>query len=317
MSMMERFSTARVTPAERLDFWNRICTETLMQTCIDTDSDRFRARMHRWAFGEVTMVRPSAGASSLRRAPFSVPSGAESVVLHFQHFGVSRFSQDRRVAELDTGDFVLSNAEEGYAFDFPVDHEFLVLQVPRARLAARLDGLDDRLCRAMSGRTPSGRILRDFLLSLWRNGDQHLVDPDWADGIGGILCDLVTRAVTEATPGARAPDPGDPAGPDRRLRDLVEARLCEPDLRTADLAAALGVSDRAVQYAFARMSTTPSAYIQDRRLARGADLLRADPGRPVTEIAFELGFNDSSYFSRCFRQRYGVPPSHWRRARQG
>ncbi|MBY0392835.1 MAG: AraC family transcriptional regulator, partial [Novosphingobium sp.] len=31
------------------------------------------------------------------------------------------------------------------------------------------------------------------------------------------------------------------------------------------------------------------------------------------EVAFELGFNDSAYFARAFRQRFGVSPREWRR----
>jgi AraC-like DNA-binding protein len=39
----------------------------------------------------------------------------------------------------------------------------------------------------------------------------------------------------------------------------------------------------------------------------------ASPGASITEVAFELGFNDSAYFARCFRQQFGVPPRDWRR----
>jgi len=61
------------------------------------------------------------------------------------------------------------------------------------------------------------------------------------------------------------------------------------------------------------MGTTPSAYIMERRLRRAADWLTASPGASITEVAFELGFNDSAYFARCFRQQFGVPPRDWRR----
>ena len=38
----------------------------------------------------------------------------------------------------------------------------------------------------------------------------------------------------------------------------------------------------------------------------------ATPGASITEVAFEMGFNDSAYFARCFRQRFGVAPREWR-----
>jgi len=31
--------------------------------------------------------------------------------------------------------------------------------------------------------------------------------------------------------------------------------------------------------------------------------------RPVSAIAYDVGFGDLSYFNRCFRRAYGVTPS--------
>ena len=32
----------------------------------------------------------------------------------------------------------------------------------------------------------------------------------------------------------------------------------------------------------------------------------------LTEIAFDVGFSDVSYFSRCFKEHFGCPPSKYR-----
>jgi AraC-like DNA-binding protein len=45
------------------------------------------------------------------------------------------------------------------------------------------------------------------------------------------------------------------------------------------------------------------------RLRRAAELLPRQGGRRISEIAFECGFNDLSYFNRCFRRRFGLTPS--------
>jgi AraC-like DNA-binding protein len=60
------------------------------------------------------------------------------------------------------------------------------------------------------------------------------------------------------------------------------------------------------------MGTTPSLYIQERRLARAGDKLLAYPEATITQIAFDHGFNDSAYFARCFRRRHGVTPRAFR-----
>ena len=50
------------------------------------------------------------------------------------------------------------------------------------------------------------------------------------------------------------------------------------------------------------------------RLESAAERLRAQPELSITEVAFDYGFNDSAYFSRCFRHRFGARPRDWRRS---
>jgi len=43
-------------------------------------------------------------------------------------------------------------------------------------------------------------------------------------------------------------------------------------------------------------------------MRKAADLLAHREGR-ISDIAFECGFNDLSYFNRCFRRRFGLTPT--------
>lgn len=44
------------------------------------------------------------------------------------------------------------------------------------------------------------------------------------------------------------------------------------------------------------------------RLRKAAELLQ-HAQRRISDVAFECGFNDLSYFNRCFRRRFGLTPS--------
>jgi DNA-binding response OmpR family regulator len=55
---------------------------------------------------------------------------------------------------------------------------------------------------------------------------------------------------------------------------------------------------------------SPNEFIRTIRLKRAAALLTARSGT-VTEIAYEVGFNNLSYFAKCFREMYGVTPSEF------
>lgn len=60
----------------------------------------------------------------------------------------------------------------------------------------------------------------------------------------------------------------------------------------------------------AEHGVTFSGYVLRSRIERAKALLTAAP-RPVSEVAFAVGFNDLSYFARVFRRFAGLPASAW------
>ena len=51
----------------------------------------------------------------------------------------------------------------------------------------------------------------------------------------------------------------------------------------------------------------PIHYLNQLRLCKAIELMRHSDSS-VTDIAYNCGFNDSNYFSYCFRKKFGVPP---------
>lgn len=92
---------------------------------------------------------------------------------------------------------------------------------------------------------------------------------------------------------------------------LVEQRLEEP-LTLAALPELCGYSREHIARSFRRyLNTSPSAYLNGRRLVRAALLLR-NSSREIMEICYALGFNSPSYFYRLFVRQYGVAPKAYR-----
>ncbi len=59
------------------------------------------------------------------------------------------------------------------------------------------------------------------------------------------------------------------------------------------------------------LNTTPSEFINNIRLLNAAKLLR-NTTKPVSEIVFETGFENPSYFNRLFKTKYGQSPGKYR-----
>ncbi len=53
---------------------------------------------------------------------------------------------------------------------------------------------------------------------------------------------------------------------------------------------------------------SPGELLRNFRLKRAAQILK-QKGAYVTEVAYDVGFNNLSYFAKCFKEFYGVPPS--------
>jgi DNA-binding response OmpR family regulator/nitrogen-specific signal transduction histidine kinase len=94
-----------------------------------------------------------------------------------------------------------------------------------------------------------------------------------------------------------------------KLRPLVETRLTDPELGPEQLAAAAGLSYHQLYRALREeLETTPSRFIRGVRVECARALLERGAGS-VTEVAYSVGFESLSYFSRAYRERFGAAPS--------
>ena len=94
-----------------------------------------------------------------------------------------------------------------------------------------------------------------------------------------------------------------------RFKDVVEKRLSDSELSVDDLAAAMNLSRVQLYRKVKAISgSSPIELLRTARLNRGYQLL-IQTNKTVSEIAYEIGFTAPSYFTRCFKNEFGISPS--------
>lgn len=93
-----------------------------------------------------------------------------------------------------------------------------------------------------------------------------------------------------------------------RMNQLIEENFANPELSVDFLAKEMCISRSRL---FAKIKTlidvTPNELIQIVRLKKAAALL-LEQRYMVGEVAYMVGFNNPSYFSKCFQKQFGMKP---------
>ena len=94
-----------------------------------------------------------------------------------------------------------------------------------------------------------------------------------------------------------------------RFKEVVEARMADSEVSVEDLAADMNLS-RVQLYRKVKAVTgsSPVELLRTARLKRAYQLL-ATSSKNVSEVAYEVGFTAPSYFTKCFKDEFGISPS--------
>ena len=98
-----------------------------------------------------------------------------------------------------------------------------------------------------------------------------------------------------------------------RFREVVEARMEDSEVSVDDLAAEMNLS-RVQLYRKVKSITgsSPVELLRTTRLKRAYQMLLTTD-KSVSEVAYAVGFTAPSYFSKCFKEEYGMVPGDIRK----
>jgi AraC family transcriptional regulator len=231
--------------------------------------------------------------------------------------GVFGIRTDKRVQLLSAGFLLLGNPGQNYeaSHDHGVGDRCVVFDF-QGNVIEELAGL---LRKGVGERPFAVNVLPPHPRAdaFRRLAEERLASADSALGFEELGLALFARVLEWSGAGqarSRTPPRDGPKAREKVVAAITQIeRASADDLHLADLAAPSGLDPFSFLRLFKRETgVTPYRFLLQTRLRRAIELLR-DTARPITEIAYAVGFGDLSNFINAFRREVGVSPRAYRR----
>jgi AraC-like DNA-binding protein len=307
-----RFSTEDVAPRDRPAVWREVFGRTILGVEVEPLSDQpIRAQATMRALGGLGLMTASTTPVIYRRTTPLIRG--DDIVFSFGAAEGSHAEQRGREASAKQGDALLMLGAERAVIGRRTEGSLTCLRVPRAMIASSVVGLEDYYCRRIPGDVPPLDLLARYLGVI----EDETLAPELQESAITHILDLVSLTLGATRDvAAHARGRGLRAARLKAIKDEVARNLEDDSLSARTVATRHRLTVRYVQRLFEEAGTTFTEYLIAQRLERARHLV-SDPrhaGRTFTAIAFEVGFNDLSYFNRTFRRRFGATPSDLRAA---
>lgn len=307
---MQMFSTTGLQGQTSIRAWNEFHERVFPGLHIVGKDDDFFGQVQSIVIGDLKVTRPKSGASVVQRhLNNSLYSGGGYLVFHLMQSGQCQLSHRNRTADIRTGDIGMCLSEEQYALDIPNTHDCLIVEMPSERMERKIPHIRDLAGVRLGREAPSMRMLSAFVSNLWDEVERGMAE-ELAAPYGEVIVDVMAQALREQGEVSRPTD----RGLFEQMTAAILSRFADENVTPNDIAMELGVSLRTLQMAAARHGTTPSRLLNEQRMMVAARALKTQPDLSITTIGYQVGFNDSAYFSRRFQEFFGVNPTHYRKA---
>lgn len=311
-----RFSTAGLPERERIALWREQYGYGILGIDIEPARDvAFEASLVCCALPELQLTSSNMSVVRITRTRELIADGNDDLALVVNRTGAVVASARGREVALGEGDAVLMTSSDVTTFDRHALGGSLSLRFPRSALSSLVVDVDDAVLTSIPRHSEALTLLKGYVGALL--DQQALAMPELRRSVVTHVHDLIALSLGATGTGADlARSRGLRAVRLRSAKSYIIENCSNRDLSVGVVAAYLGVRSRSLQRLFEGDGTTFSAFLLGQRLARAHRML-TEPRlahSAVGTIAYDVGFNDLSYFNRCFRQRYGAAPRDIREA---
>ena len=96
-----------------------------------------------------------------------------------------------------------------------------------------------------------------------------------------------------------------------RVQEVMDQRLVESGFSAREFSGALGMSRMQLHRKLKALTgLSATEFVRSQRLKLAASLLQTSNSN-ISQIGYQVGFNDPSYFAKCFKEAYGCSPTEY------
>jgi AraC-like DNA-binding protein len=221
----------------------------------------------------------------------------------------------RRSAVANSGDLILLNADHPVETYQEIPGTSLAMSIPAPMLRLRYANADDWCLVPLPTSEGASAVLHDCLTTYWRS--QPALGAAEYNDLAVAMIHLIGACFGQRATG-RAIDSRSMQNHFSRISAIVDEHLTNPDLSADTVASRLGISKSYLFMVMNAANTTLGRFVREQRLERSRQML-CDPAMKnltISEIAFSIGFQDLSHFSRRFTEKFGRSPRAYRGSAQ-
>ncbi len=316
--MLQTATTDAVEPSQRLAFWTDMVCDTYVQLDCDAAAghNSIEGEIQAAALATLQLSQVTSTPQVVRRTPAKIARASEDYFLvSIQTQGEGTILQDGRAARLAPGDFALYDSTRPYELRFEVPFQQYVLRLPGPSLRTQLRDTQTLTASTVCGQRGAGHLMIGMIQTL--AADISTLAPASAHAVAESVTQILIAGLSALPAAGQQPVTQLAAYHREQIKACARARLRDPALTVASLAAQLRLSPSTLHRAWAGEACSIAEWIWSQRLdATRRDL--CDPNlaaRGVSEIAFSWGFNDAAHFSRAFRARFACSARELRAGR--
>jgi AraC-like DNA-binding protein len=299
---------------DRLGVWHELHGRSLFNVGFTPEADTpFHIDAEILPVGNAAISDVTSSPACHYVAPEHLPNAKATTVVVMVKSGLIHARQRSQEVTVGPGQAFAILSHELAAIDMLERSNYLCLYLPTPLVAALVPDLGAALIRSIDRDPAALHLLRGYAAAL--QSSPSPLTTSVADTVSAHLIDLMANVLgSRGETREIATDRGVRAARRQAIKADIAMRLTDETLTPEAVCLRLGITPRYMRKLLQHDGTTFSDLLRHMRLEKARQLL-VEPGygnRPISAIAYHVGFNDLSYFNRCFRHQFGATPSEVR-----